>query len=315
MSSIGGYFGLEINESEEFYKEAIRLNSGRNALEYIFKIKEYKKIFIPFFTCDVLLEPIKKLGLEYEFYYIDNSLEPIFDFESIKKSDVFLYTNYFGLKDVFINKLVLKCTNLIIDNAQSFFSKPKEGVDTFYSPRKFFGVSDGAYLFTNSTIEIKLNKDVSFERFSHLLKRIDLSAEEGYEDYSKNDKNLKLNPILEMSNLTQKLLSSIDYHQVANKRIQNFNFLHSQLQKLNKLSFSLNEFQVPMVYPFWTDDKSLKPKLLKSKVYCATYWPNVLNWVSEDCLEYKLSSEVIFIPIDQRYNELTMKMILNLILE
>ena len=130
MKSIGGYFEIELDEREEFHKNAIGLNTGRNALEYILCAKKYKKIFIPFYTCDVLLEPIKKLNLPYEFYSINHDFEPVFDFKSLDSDEAFLYTNYFGLKEEYINRIA-NFQNLIIDNAQAFYSRPVEGIDTF----------------------------------------------------------------------------------------------------------------------------------------------------------------------------------------
>jgi len=35
MNSIGGYFELELLRREEYHKNAIRLNTGRNAFEYV----------------------------------------------------------------------------------------------------------------------------------------------------------------------------------------------------------------------------------------------------------------------------------------
>lgn len=69
MTAIGGYFGLELNNKNEYHSKAIRLNTGRNALEYILRTKKYHKIYLPYYTCKVLLEPIIKLNLLYEFYF------------------------------------------------------------------------------------------------------------------------------------------------------------------------------------------------------------------------------------------------------
>ena len=57
MSAIGGYFELELNKQGEYHQDAIRLNTGRNALEYIILANNYKKIYIPYITCAVLLQP------------------------------------------------------------------------------------------------------------------------------------------------------------------------------------------------------------------------------------------------------------------
>ena len=41
MKELGGYFELELPKKTEFHKDAVRLNSGRNALEYILLAKSY----------------------------------------------------------------------------------------------------------------------------------------------------------------------------------------------------------------------------------------------------------------------------------
>ena len=116
MNSLGGYFGMELRKGNEYHKNAIRLNTARNALELILKNRKLKKVYIPYYTCDVILEPLHKLNLEYEFYSINKNFEPVFNYDAIKANEGFLYTNYFGLKDTFIASLTGIYKNLIIDN-------------------------------------------------------------------------------------------------------------------------------------------------------------------------------------------------------
>ena len=71
MSVIGGYFELELNRSGEYYPVAIDLNSARNALEYILRVKKPKRIYIPYYICSSVLEPINKLKIPFIFYHID----------------------------------------------------------------------------------------------------------------------------------------------------------------------------------------------------------------------------------------------------
>lgn len=313
MTVIGGYFSLELNNKNEYHSKAIRLNTGRNALEYILQTKKYNKIYLPYYTCKVLLEPIIKLNLLYEFYFIDETFEPIFNLSTLQENECFLCTNYFGLKDDLIRTLVNNCSNLIIDNAQAFYAKPIKEVDTFYSPRKFFGVSDGAYLYTNKVMGTELNQDVSYTRFEHLLRRSDVNAEDGYSFFVKNDQLLSNMPILKMSNLTQKILNSIDYQDVAFRRRENYSYLHNALENLNQINFELNSNQVPMVYPFYTDDMNLKKRLIENKVYTAQYWSNVLDYLSEESLEYKFTTNIIHLPIDQRYSQNDLEKIVKII--
>jgi len=304
MKSIGGYFELELPKGSEYHKKAIALNSGRHCFEYILRLRKYIKVYLPYYTCEVILEPIKKLNLQYEYYHINEKLEPHFDFSLLQENEAFLYTNYFGLKDKYINTLPSK-HNIIIDNCQSFFSKPLPWFDTFYSPRKFFGVPDGGYLYTydNSKLDLNLEQATSYNRCSHLLKRIDFSAEKGYNDYKKNDSIISSEPLMIMSNLTHRLLSSIDYNYCKVKRQENFIYFHRQLENINLLNIDLmigNKF-IPMNYPLLIEKPYLRRKLINQKIFIPQYWENVFNWTKETDYEQYLTRYLIALPIDQRY--------------
>jgi len=309
--SIGGYFELELSRGEEYHSDAIRLNTGRNAFEYILRAKKYKKVYLPYYTCDVMLEPITKLKLEYEFYSIDSNFVPIFNYCNVHENEVFVYNNYFGICDEQTREVAAHCKNLIIDNSQAFYSKPIKGVDTFYSPRKFFGLPDGAYLYTDKLLDYNLEKDISYKRCEHLLGRVDTGAEAHFQTYKENSKSLCNQPIHEISNLTQKLLSSIDYNTVADLRRQNFNYLHSKLNKKNKLKFEFDNLAAPMVYPFLIENgASLKKELIANKIFVASYWPNVLDWAKADSFEHNLAKNMIAVPVDQRYNSYLLEKII-----
>ncbi|MDR2474236.1 MAG: hypothetical protein LBD45_00110, partial [Bacteroidales bacterium] len=269
--STGGYLQLELRETEHFHKEALRLNSGRNCLEYILLARKYQKVYIPYYTCNVVLEPFVRQGIRYEFYPIDEKFDPI-NILTLHPGEGFLYTNYFGLRQKTTEILAKIYGNqLIIDNSQAFYAKRLARIDTFYSARKFFGVPDGAYLYTDAELDMELPQAVSWNRMAHLLKRIDLSAEDGYDDFRENDNSLCNQPILKMSKLTDTLLKSIDYKQIKEKRLQNFFYLDSCLKTENELSFYLSDETVPLVYPFLHEKKiNLKQTLIDNKIYVAT---------------------------------------------
>lgn len=301
LKTIGGYFELQLSPGKEHYPDLVRLNTGRNALEYILKQKGYTKIYIPYFTCDVILQPINRLNIPYQFYSINEQLEPIIDFE-IEPHSCFLYTNYFGIKQEAVKTLSKQIKHLIVDNSQAFFSEPLPGLDTFYSCRKFFGVSDGAYLQISKKLSKKLPVDSSLGRFSHLLKSIELGIEGGYSDFKANNDALDDNEIKCMSPLTQKILSSVDYDDCARIRKRNFNFLHKHLKGHNLLKFNTKEDYSPMVYPFLSADRDLKLHLIQKKIFVATYWPNVFKWTNSKMYENYLARCLVPLPIDHRYN-------------
>lgn len=303
MKAIGGYFSLELPLREEYHKDALRLNTGRNCLEYILRARQYRKVYIPYFTCEVILEPFKKLNISYAFYHIDLNLE-ISDNIQLKTDEALLYTIYFGLKQRYAENLAKKYgKQLIIDNTQAFYAKPIQGIDTFYTCRKFFGVADGAYLYTDKLLEDEFEQDESYDRMTHLLKRIDLSAEEGFADFRKADDGLDNQPIRKMSKLTQRIMQSIDYEEAAKKRRENYLRLHEALGKENNIDLPLEDDAVPMVYPYMTKNEGLRDWLIKNRVFVACYWPNVMEWTKSDSTEFKLAKDILPMPIDQRYNE------------
>lgn len=310
VKAIGGYLPLQLPDKEEYYPSLIKLNTGRNALEYILLVNNYSCIYIPYFTCEVLLEPIKRLGLSYHFYTLDKNLDPVIDFK-LEPTECFLYTNYFGIKQATINKLSKQVPNLIIDNSQAFFLHPVPGIDTFYSCRKFFGVPDGSYLQSNITAHFKLDKDISMNRMSHLLQSVDQSIEKGYDSFIVNNDDLSNNPIKRMSALTENILKSIDYEDCRLKRNRNFKLIHDAVSNKNKLLIDLAHIDGPLCYPLLVEKESLKKKLISKRIFIPVYWPNVFRWTTERMYENYLATNLVALPVDHRYNEADISRVIN----
>lgn len=311
--AIGGYFSLELPQHEEYHAEAIKLNTGRNALEYVLRCRQYSKVYIPYYTCEVILEPFKKLGIAYEFYHINLQFE-IADDIHLQENEALLYTNYFGLKQRYVEQLAEKYQGLlIVDNTQAFYARPIPGIDTFYTCRKFFGVADGAYLYTDILLDDEIEQDISYDRMAHLLKRIDLSPEAGYADFRKADDGLDHQPIRKMSRLTQRMMQSLDYNIAVQRRRKNYLILHAALGQNNKLKLPLEDDAVPMIYPYLTGKDGLRERLIEYRIFVARYWPNVLEWSAQNDIEYMLAVMMQPLPIDQRYGEEEMNRIIYVI--
>lgn len=317
MKAIGGYFELEINQDYRFpHSSGCLLNSGRHSLEYILKSlpEKPKTIWLPYYTCDVVLEPLDRLNIPYRFYNINEKLE-ISELFNVNSNEYIIANNYFGIKDEYLKQLsTIYHRQLIIDCAQAFFMEEIPGIYQFYSPRKFLGIPDGGIAMANDKLLKELPLDTSFERCSHLLKRIDLGPSGGYKDFKDNSSTLKKEPIKKMSNLTGALLSSINYEKVQQRRIANYMLLDDALKNSNLLNLPpIDTFICPMVYPYRTKNTALRKRLIDNQIFVATYWPNVKQWCSEAQLEYKLNDEIIPLPIDQRYGKKEMEYILEII--
>lgn len=309
MEAIGGYFELELPIHKEYHANALALNSGRSCLEYVLRCRNYKMVYVPYYTCDTTLEPFIKLGVEYKFYHIDKSYQIVDDI-TLAKDEALLYTNYWGLQNLYCKELVLKYgKQLILDYTQSFFSMPIKGIDTFYSCRKFFGVPDGGYLYTDAIANFELEQDESYLRMDSLIKRVDISPEAGYEDFQKVSASFHNMSIRRMSKLTKRLMQSIDYTGIAQKRIDNYNSLRRYLD-----AKKLEHGEVPMIFPYIsTNGQQLRKHLITNKVFVAKYWHNVDDWTEEYSVERWMANNVIPLPIDQRYEEEDMRRIISLI--
>lgn len=306
---------MELREGEHYHRNAIRLNTASNCFEYVLRARNYAKVYIPYYTCEVMLVPIRKLHIEHEFYHIDEKLEPT-NLPKLDANEAFLYTNYFGLKQDCVKRLVSKYgSQLIVDDAQAFYAEPLEGIDTFYSARKFFGVPDGAYLYTDKPLRQEFEQDCSYNRMAHLLKRIDLGPEAGYQDFRTNEELLCNQEIKRMSRLTEALLCGIDYESAKRKRRENYVVLDNALKDSNLIHLKMDEDAVPMVYPYLTKDKSLRQRLIDNKVFVATYWPNVKGWTMEGMMERGVVDKLIPNPCDHRYSQDTIQSIIQIMLK
>ena len=317
MKEIGGYLELELPQGDlSRIHPGVLVNSGRHALEYILRSlgERVRRIWLPYYTCDVVLEPIRRLNLDFAFYHINENLE-IAGEPELKDGEYIIVNNYYGVKDEYIRKIVSRYGNrLIVDNAQAWYCEPELSTHSFYSPRKFFGLPDGGLVACASDKEIVLPEGRSYGRFSHLLKRIDTGASSGYEDFRSNSEQLQQEPLTKMSRLTERLLCSIDFEDAKIKRRGNFDHLYHELVESNGLTIpEIKPWMCPMVYPYLTEDETLRQRLISNKVFVAQYWPNVLKWCSEDSVEYKLVKKLVPLPIDQRYGKEDMDYIVRII--
>lgn len=317
MDAIGGYFELEnTGTGRDFpHNDGIFLNTGRNALEYILlSITHISKIYVPYYTCEVILEPLHKLNIQYAFYHINQNLEIAEDI-ILNDGEYIIVTNYFGIKDNYILYLANKYgERLIVDNAQALYAKHLDEIKTIYSPRKFVGIADGGIAFTDNGPDISnFDIDDSSKHNSHLLIRKNFGAEKGYAAFRENSKKLANSPIKRMSTETTLLLNKIDFEKIKEIRIGNFSYLHNILKDFNILKIpEISTFECPMVYPLYTNSPNLRKNLIDNKIFVAQYWPNVPKWTNG--IESDMTKSIIPLPIDQRYGINSMEKILNILL-
>lgn len=309
MREIGGYIELDTYKGKEYHENVLALNCGRNALAYLIKKKNIKKLYVPYFICASVSNAVTNNDCELIRYHIDLNFHPIID--SVEEDSWVYIVNYYGqLSNDVIKSFGFE--HIIVDQAQGFFEKPIKNIDTIYTCRKFFGVADGAYLFTDNTEDDSLEQDYSYDRMRFLLGRYEKGANEFYSEFVDNNHRFNSENIKLMSKLTHNLLRAIDYEGVAKQRTENFEYLNEQFKAINKLTLT-----VPFgafAYPLYVENGAeIRKELQKDKIYIPTLWPDVFDVCDENDLEYDMAKNILPIPIDQRYGIENMKYILTFI--
>lgn len=324
MKEIGGYFELELPHIVTYPKgeDALYVNSARHAFEYILRNSgNVKRVLLPRYTCEVMLEPLKRLDIPYTFYDITTDLT-IKKLPELSADEYIVINNYFGILDTYVDRIASHYGDrAIIDNAQAWYKPALPGIKAIYSPRKFFGVPDGGVAENIAPLSEgnePLPTDHSWERCSHLLKRLEMPASEGYRDFNINSDKLSNDVLKSMSPLTRRILANIDFRKACEIRKDNFLYLHRALCEAgvkNMLEIpELKDFACPMVYPLLIPEGAqVRKKLIEGKVYVATYWPNVFDWAADGSTEYFLAANLLPLPIDQRYDTADMQRIVSLI--
>ena len=312
MKEIGGYIEFDTYRLPMLHEGALALNCGRNCLAYLLQRKNIKKLRIPYLICDSIINVCKREGTVCAFYSIGMDFKPA---ELTLGEDEWLYlVNFYGqLSNDDIRYYVEKYGRVIVDQAHGYFEEAIPNVYTLYTCRKWFGVADGAFLYSADRDQYDdLPTDESFDRMRFLMGRYERSASEFYNAYVLNNRSFETEPVKKMSKLTKNLLHAIDYKEVEKTRSDNFAYLDKRIGKINQLKLRNAMF----MYPLLLDDGALlRQRLQKEGIYIPTLWPAVLSVASQDSLEYRMARDILPLPIDQRYGKADMEYMISKIYE
>lgn len=239
MKEIGGYLEFELKfHGNTYHNEAIGLNLARNAILYIIQAKNYQRLYLPRLIGDSIPAALRRNSIEYDYYSVDEHCRPLFQHKLGEKEAV-LIINYYGqLSDQEIISYKKMWDRMILDNTQDFFSKPIAGIDTVYNARKYFGIPDGAYLYTDQRANRRLEKNYSYNRLEYLVGRFEKDADSFYQKFLKSEESLYLEEPKSISAFSENILRGISYEKVYKTRRKNFCCLYDRLASLNRWSLS-----------------------------------------------------------------------------
>ncbi|WP_146613019.1 hypothetical protein [Halomonas sp. SL1] len=316
--SIGGYQDLELPFFQANLDQAsVKTNSARSAIKLTLDSVSAKKLWLPAYVCDAVVEAANDLCIDLEYYQISSTFDVDGDLR-LGKQEFILAIDYFGLTGDSVDRCLKKFGqgNTIVDCSQAYFSNHAGALATVWSPRKFFGLPDGGLLYSDDPrIRQPEHNDVtSADRMGHLISRLTNSPEIAYQQYQKAEQEIAALPVSGLSSLTERLLHSVDSEAARAARNRNARYLHERLSEHNQLHLHVGDEKAPLCYPLLPKTKTAsRSDLITKRVYLPTYWPEVLTRVEESSFEWNLVTNGLFLPCDQRYTEEDMDRVISLL--
>ena len=304
MTAIGGFLELESRRGAggAWHRDALALTSGRACLRAILERTRPQRLFVPFYICDSVLEPIRRLHVGFEFYGLTPSLEP--DRASWPADASVLLVNYFDLKSRTVDRLSSALgQRAIVDDTQAFFRRGRTNSFSFNSARKFFGVPDGAYVYGQGMTDVRPLRRNDAAPADHLSARLGGNLELGYEQYQAAESQVSCE-IVWPSSRAQDLLAGVAYDDARAARRRNFMQLHDSLKNYNTLEIdlALDADAAPLCYPFLPAQTSRHEALWQREIFAPRLWPEVTTRPDRGFeWERDLAARLLPLPVDHRY--------------
>jgi hypothetical protein len=306
---IGGFFGAENNFQfgtgsglPAHLQSLPRFAYARHALAVVADHFSPKTIHVPFLICDTALKPFIEKKIEVQFWPLNEKLEfqkkPV-----VGAHDLILYVNYFGMKNLYCQKLVRTFKHrVIIDNTQALFSPPLSGCQSVYSARKFVGVSDGAFLAATFTIEEQTYPRQKGPKPAYLFKGKNNQPDLQYESYTQNEKSIP-SEVNQISKRSEAALQKMNFQEIGQIRIRNFRTL-KEILRLKTIECNLSDKDtVPFALPVSMATSADRSRLYANRIFIPVFWPEVLSRPARRGmfdLEKKIVKNLWALPVDHR---------------
>lgn len=307
--AIGGYYAMALPPEYALPDKHYGYQSARAALAALLLQRDVARIHLPYFLCDSIREELERVGIEISRYRLASDLSPAGP-KDVGDDEAILLVNYFGVCAGQINQALQRLPRhrCVVDNSQALGTPAADCMGTIYSPRKFFGLPDGGILVTDHRINLPERIDsTSHKRCEHLLLRHDQLPKHGLAAFRRAEDSLSGMAHQQMSRLTRRLLAGIDRESAFERRRANFAAAHSLFQTVNQFPLDSAITGSPLTYPLMLDVPAVQIKeiLVTHRIFCPTYWPEASGCA--DALARMLSSNILHIPIDQRYTPQQLK--------
>ena len=314
----------EVAENEAY------LLSGRTALRFIiddiFKYRKIRKVLLPSYCCESMIQPFLSMGIDVQFYQVDFSH---INYPYENDADVILLIDFFGYtnpKNYEIARVEKQAGKIIIyDATHKINGNPQvqQYADySFCSYRKWF--------FCNCSQAIKHNgsfsKDITLTTNNHYIDIRNKAAlkKAEYIAGATNEKDVFLSEFSQAEHILDNDYVgysgeqvSFDINEILSKRRENAEYLISQLRKFSEIKLWKEEIQsgdAPLFVPILVEPhirNGLRSALIKENIYCPIHWPkSSFHGACNELYDMELS-----LICDQRYDIADMERMIKVIKE
>ena len=308
-------------------KNEANLLSGRTALRYIIddinETRTIRKILLPSYCCESMIEPFVSAGVEVLFYRVHkDGVDYLYE----NDADAILLIDFFGYvnsQNVDIARSEKQAGKIVIyDATHKIGGNPT--VET-YSDYSF--CSYRKWFYCNYAKAIKYNGDFHEIELKSNARYLAL-REEAVEEKEKyfTDMTLGKDKFLFLFSEAERAIDedyvgysgipvAFDFCRIASRRRENAAYLIDKLKTIPEIRLwrdTLSDNDVPMFVPVLVDPDTrndLRNSLIKEHIYCPVHWPkSTYHNMNDNLYDIELS-----LVCDQRYSVKDMERIINVI--
>lgn len=307
---------IEHGKGIEFPKEGTLVFSGRTAIEAVLKKLPFaRSATLPSYCCDSMIEPFRRAGIEI--CYFDVNYKNGLDIHIDKKTDILLFSNYFGCK----TKLPDFDGIIIEDITHSLLSDYQYHPQSNYlvaSLRKWEPIYCGGYCSIQMDgllppKEFIQGKKNPMNLKTQYLKKPDKKTKitflkefnESNAWLEKNYSGLLIDPY------SKEYVSLADIKTQKSIRRRNAHILYNGLKDNYQFLFPEEDMDCPLFVPIIVKDKKrdkVRQRLIDHRIYCPVHWPHPKAECQSNLYDIELS-----LICDQRYTVEDMERIISVL--
>lgn len=299
-----------------------------------------KRVLLPAYTCQTVIDPFLQEGWAICYYGISRQLRIDTDDLSEKfkvfKPNLCVAHPYYGAdlnqKELdALSELKNKGCCLVEDLTQCVFSTQRSEIFDYFtgSYRKWFPIPDGAFLTGKDVVPEQREENTAFVQSMadamYLRHVFHMTNDCHVKEISRRVGNTAIGHISGeivrhgMSAFSMSLLSQVDVEDVKRRRQDNYAYLYDRLANNSGIEIvdrSMDEVTcAPLFFPIYVKNRREFQKVLaQHEIYAPVLWP-----VHDDAVLINdhikgIFSEVLMLPVDQRYTVEDMKRMIDVIM-